>query len=503
MLHISDSVYCLKSLWSRETCCMKRNGFWSFCFFCALFVCGLNARGAAPSELRVLFLGDNDHHKPAERFKQLQPVLARKNIELVYTDDLRDLNTAKLAGFDCLLIYANHTKISPEQEKALLDFVNNGGGFVPLHCASYCFLNSPKYIELVGGQFLRHGTGVFKETIVKPDHPVMQGLMPIESWDETYVHTKINPDKVVLSERRDDKGNEPYTWVREVGKGRVFYTAWGHDERTWSNENFQALVERGIRWASANAPVELKVASGLKPFEYMEAPAPLPNYVPNARWGTQAEPIRQMQKPLEPGESIKHLAVFPEFQKSLFASEPDIFKAIWMTWDERGRLWIAETIDYPNNMQPPGEGHDQIKICEDTDGDGKADKFTVFADKLSVPTSFVFARGGIIVVHSGKAEFLKDTDGDDRADVRETLFTGWGTRDTHAGPSNLRYGFDNWIWGTVGYSGFEGTVGGKRIRFGQGIYRFKSDGSALEFVRSSNNNTWGLGFSEDNLIFGS
>src|SRR5256886_2786 len=106
-------------------------------------------------------------------------------------------------------------------------------------------------------------------------------------------------------------------------------------------------------------------------------------------------------------------------------------------------------------MQPPGEGHDRIKICEDTDGDGRADKFTIFADKLSVPTSFVFARGGIIVVHSGKTEFFKDTDGDDKADVRETLFTGWGTKDTHAGPSNLRYGFDNWIWGTVGYSGFE------------------------------------------------
>src|SRR5436190_9141372 len=233
---------------------------------------------AAP-ELRVLFLGDNGHHKPADRFKQLQPVLAKKNLELVYTEDLQDLNPAKLAGFDCLLIYANHTGISPEQEKALLDFVNHGGGFVPLHCASYCFLNSPKYIELVGGQFLSHGTGVFKETIVNPEHPIMKGLAPIESWDETYVHNKINPDKTVLSERRDDKGSQPYTWVRNVGKGRVFYTAWGHDERTWSNENFQALVENGILWASANAPIQLKVATGVKPFEYMEAPAPLPNYV--------------------------------------------------------------------------------------------------------------------------------------------------------------------------------------------------------------------------------
>jgi putative membrane-bound dehydrogenase-like protein len=471
-------------------------------FFLTLFLLLPLSTQAAP-ELRVLFLGDNGHHKPADRYKQLQPILAKKNIELIYTEDLQDLNPAKLAGFDCLLIFANHLKIEPDQEKALLDFVNAGGGFVPLHCASFCFLNSPAYISLVGGQFLRHGTGVFKETIVKPDHEVMKGLSPIESWDETYVHTKQNPDRIVLSERRDDKGAEPYTWVRNVGKGRVFYTAWGHDERTWGNENFQALVENGIRWASANAPVQLKPTAGLKPFEYMESPAPLPNYVPNARWGTQADPIRQMQKPLEPSESMKHLAVFPEFQKTLVASEPDIFKPIWMTWDQRGRLWIAETIDYPNNMQPEGQGHDQIKICEDTDGDGKADKFTVFVDRLSVPTSFAFANGGIIVVHSGKAEFFKDTNGDDKADERKVLFTGWGTGDTHAGPSNLRNGFDGWIYGTVGYSGFDGTVGGKKIRFGQGIYRFKPDGSAMEFLRSSNNNTWGLAFTEDAILFGS
>lgn len=465
--------------------------------------CSLELSAAPRHEIRALFLGDNAAHRPADRFKQLEPALREHRIELTYTDSLADLNPAKLTGFDCLIIFANHTRIEPAQEAALLEFVANGGGLAALHCASFCFLNSPKYIELVGAQFKSHGGEVFKETIVQPAHPVMEGLTPIESWDETYVHHKHNPDRIVLSERRDSKGEEPYTWVREHGKGRVFYTAWGHDQRTWSNPGFHALVENGIRWASANSPAQLKVASGLKPLEYMPAPAPLPNYVPNARWGTQAEPIRTMQKPLPPEESIKHLAVFPGFSKSLFASEPNIVKPIWLSWDERGRLWIAETVDYPNEMRPPGEGRDRLKILEDTNGDGQADKFTIFAEGLSVPTSFVFANGGVIVVHSGKTEFLKDTDGDDRADERRDLFIGWGTNDTHAGPSNLRYGFDNWIWGVVGYSGFRGTVGGKELRFGQGIFRFKPDGSALEFVRSSNNNTWGLGISEEGIVFGS
>lgn len=208
--------------------------------------------------IRVLFLGDRGHHKPAERFAQLQPVMTARNIELTYTESMPDLNPTNLARFDCLMIYANTTRIAPEQEQAMLDFVAAGGGLAPIHCASYCFLNSSNYIELVGAQFRRHGTGTFKETIVKADHPVMKGLSEIESWDETYVHHRHNTNRIVLGERRDDNGAEPWTWVREYSKGRVFYTAWGHDQRTWSNAGFQALVENGIRWAAANSPSQLK-----------------------------------------------------------------------------------------------------------------------------------------------------------------------------------------------------------------------------------------------------
>ncbi|HAV65670.1 MAG TPA: hypothetical protein DCY13_25260 [Verrucomicrobiales bacterium] len=248
---------------------------------------------------------------------------------------------------------------------------------------------------------------------------------------------------------------------------------------------------------------QLQPKTGLPPFEYIEAPDRLPNYTPGARWGTQGDPIRTMQKPLPPEASMRHLVTFPEFDISLYAAEPEIIKPLWLAFDHRGRLWIAESVDYPNELQPLGEGRDRLKIVEDTNGDGKADKFTVFADTLSIPTGFVFAEGGVIVIHSGRTELFRDTDGDDRADERRVLFEGWSMRDTHATASNLRYGFDNWIWGVVGYSGFNGTVGGKEIRFGQGIFRFKPDGSALEFIRSSNNNTWGLDLTEDNIVIGS
>src|SRR5262245_13224069 len=83
---------------------------------------------AAATGLRVLFLGDNGHHRPYDRFRELEPVLSRHGIKVDYTTSLDDLSPAKLAGYDCLLIYANHTKISPSQEESLLNFVNHGGG---------------------------------------------------------------------------------------------------------------------------------------------------------------------------------------------------------------------------------------------------------------------------------------------------------------------------------------------------------------------------------------
>jgi putative membrane-bound dehydrogenase-like protein len=257
--------------------------------------------------------------------------------------------------------------------------------------------------------------------------------------------------------------------------------------------------------ASAGTPAEsnLRPHPGLPPLPYQKSPDAIPNYIAGEKWGTQGEVRSEMQLPISPAESHRHIVTIPGFRTELWASEPEILKPICMAWDERGRLWIAETIDYPNELQPAGQGRDRIKICEDTDADGKADKFTVFAEGLSIPTGMVFARGGLIVVESGHTLFLKDTNGDDKADERRVLFEGWGMGDTHATASNLRYGPDNWIWGVVGYSGFDGDVGGKRVRFSMGVYRFKSDGSQLEFVRSSNNNTWGLGFSEDGTVFGS
>jgi putative membrane-bound dehydrogenase-like protein len=440
-------------------------------------------------------------------------VLAARGIDLTYTDRVESLNSKTLAAYDGLMAYANISAIAPAQEKNLLDYVAGGKGFIPIHCASYCFLNSPKYVELVGAQFLQHGTGVFRTTVAAADHPLVRGYHGFESWDETYVHTRHRePGRTVLEFRTDGEAREPWTWVRTHGRGRVFYTAWGHDERTWSNPGFHNLIERGIRWAVggdvravppfSDQPAMIPLRTDVQPLRYVAANVPF--YPPSRQWGVVGEALKKMQLPLEPEESMKHMVYPAGFELQLFASEAQLGgKPICMNWDERGRLWVAVTVDYPNNLQPAGKGRDRILICEDIDGDGKADKITVFADKLSIPTSLQFSRSGVVVQQAPATLFLKDTDGDDVADIRQVLFSGWSTSDTHAGPSNLRWGLDNWIWGMVGYAGFDGTVGGERHSFRQGFYRFKPDGSKLEFIRGTNNNSWGVGFSEEGLVFGS
>ena len=94
-----------------------------------------------------------------------------------------------------------------------------------------------------------------RDTVVVADHPTMREYDGFQSLDETYVHHKHNEKgRTVLAYRLADTQREPWTWVRNHGNGRVFYTAWGHDQHTWSHPGFHNLVERGIRWAAGKDP---------------------------------------------------------------------------------------------------------------------------------------------------------------------------------------------------------------------------------------------------------
>ena len=442
---------------------------------------------SVPRRVEVLFFGDDGYHQPLERYRIFKEVSGNRGINLTYEKRMSALTPENLAKYDVLLVYANHQEITPDQLDTVRGFVEKGGGFMPVHCGSACFKKTDGYVDLVGGQIEGHGDGIFSARVVEPGHPAMKGYQPFETWDETYRHHRLAKDITILQRH----GEEPWTWVRTQGKGRVFYTAHGHDERCWMQEGFHDLLERGIRWAAG----ENVSIIDLPPLEYKVPMLP-------SQYRTEL-PVPKVQEPLSPEDSMKRAQVPVGCELSLFAAEPEIEHPIAITWDHLDRLWVVETLDYPNGMTTGERGNDRLKICEDTDGDGRADKFTVFADGLALATSAVHANGGVIVASGGKMLFLKDTNGDDKTDERKVLFEGFKMHDTHAGVSNLRYGFDGWIYGTVGYAGFEGMVGGKPAKFDTGVFRFLPDGSRIEFIGKTSNNTWGLGFTEQFEILGS
>jgi type 1 glutamine amidotransferase len=148
--------------------------------------------GSAADPIKILFLGDNGHHRPGDRAAQLIPALKDRGVEIKYTDDVGVLKAETLNQFDGLLLFANIDNIEKEAADALLASVESGKGFIPVHCASYCFRNDDRIVALMGGQFQRHGTGVFRTRIVQPNDPIMKGFDGFASWDETYVHTKHN-----------------------------------------------------------------------------------------------------------------------------------------------------------------------------------------------------------------------------------------------------------------------------------------------------------------------
>lgn len=132
----------------------------------------------------------------------------------------------------------------------------------------------------------------------------------------------------------------------------------------------------------------------------------------------------------------KELAAFkidPRFEVNLFAGEeqfPEIANPIQMRWDNRGRLWVCCSLTYPH-VYPGNEPNDKLVILEDVDGDGRADKSTVFAEDLHIPLSFELVADGVIISDMPNLTLLKDHDGDDRVDEKVRLLSGFGTEDSH------------------------------------------------------------------------
>jgi putative membrane-bound dehydrogenase-like protein len=147
--------------------------------------------------------------------------------------------------------------------------------------------------------------------------------------------------------------------------------------------------------------------------------------------------------PYSPREALKTLQAEPGFHAELFAAEPDIVSPVAMEFDENGRLYVVEDPGYPLNVAGKVG---RIKLLEDTNGDGRPDRVTIFADQLVMPTGVMRWKKGILVTDAPNVWYFEDTDGDGRADVRRVVLTGFAFSNPQHTVNNPVYGLDNWIY---------------------------------------------------------
>ncbi len=172
---------------------------------------------------------------------------------------------------------------------------------------------------------------------------------------------------------------------------------------------------------------------------------------------TAQDPIVQPKPgPLTPAESIRAARVHQGFTLELVAAEPLVADPVAIDWGPDGRLWVAEMADYPYGSDGQGKPGGRVRFLEDTDGDGRYDRSTVFLDEVSFPTAVTPWRDGVLVTAAPELFFARDTDGDGRADVKEPLFQGFIEGNQQLRVNSLQYGLDHWIYCAAGghHAGF-------------------------------------------------
>ena len=418
---------------------------------------------------------------------------------------------AELAKLDAVLLSAA-SPWTAEERSRLDDYVGKGGGLVLVHEAISASGWVNGEVRRWAGQVPLFFTPAGRED------PVTKGVSNFDLEDEMLHGFTTEAGAKVLAttwtpNRKHLKGTDPQPyvygvspmiWSQEKGKGRVIFFAPGKNTESFKHPAIRTMLRRSIAWAAKRDSVD----------EWSEA-------------GDLAALVYPPGGPLAPDKAVASLEVHPEFGVELVASEPLISKPLNIDWDHLGRMWVVESVEYPEGKKGGGPesmhdvwqretplpkpepvnrpGRDRISRLEDTDGDGKMDRKQVFAGDLDLATSFCFYKDGVIVAQPPQILLLRDTDGDGASDRREILYDGLGTSDTHAVLNNLRWGLDGWVYATHGYSSSTKVTSGDGKRdfgaIGSGVIRFRADGSAIEMVSAKSGNCWGLDMTSDGELF--
>lgn len=236
--------------------------------------------------------------------------------------------------------------------------------------------------------------------------------------------------------------------------------------------------------------------------------------VSSATGAAEAANLNSLQPddpPLSPAESLASILVREGYEIELVAAEPLVKDPVAIAWGADGRLWVAEMADYPLGMDGQGKPGGRIRFLEDTDGDGKYDRSTVFLDGVRFPTGIMPWREGVLITAAPEILYAEDADGDGRADKLEVLYSGFQEGNQQLRVNGLSWGLDNWIYCASGahHGGYGAdrkllaVKTGETIALGSRDFRFRPDSGAMDpqsgpsqFGR--NRDDWGNWFGEQN-----
>ena len=513
------------------------------------YVCGTVTSDQILGGAPVLFRGDDRPHvaivisEPEYETEKTLPAFTARHlgrhfkVSLVFGDaedgnDLPGLEVLKKA--DLLLLSMRRRALRPEQMQLIRQFLEAGKPIVGIRTSSHALSLRGKEppegrvtwesfdADIFGGNYSNHyGNGPETELSIAPgadQHAILKGVGGFKGLTSPGSLYQVSPLKAsatpLVIGSVPNHPPEPVAWTNTTKfGGRAFYTSLGHPG-DFEKEPFRRLLFNSLFWA-IDRDVPPSMPDAVAEAEREKAAA-------NEKDAAKKDAAKQSNAANSPPPAVlpSGFTILDDLKWELVLSEPTIGQPLFVDFDERGRLWLVEYLQYPNPagltmlskdrhwravydkvpQAPPHHerGADRITIHEDIDGDGTFDSHKTFVDGLNIVTSFARGLGGVYVLNPPYLLFYPDRDENVVPDADpEVLLSGFGLEDTHSVANSLRFGPDGWLYGCQG-----STVSGHVVRpgtddkpvatMGQLIWRYHPQRRIYEVFAEGGGNAFGL-----------
>jgi putative heme-binding domain-containing protein len=482
-----------------------------------------------PSRHVALLIGENEYRTwetlPAFAEKELQPRGLKVSLVTAPATPAEPhfTNWQVIADADLLLVSVRRRTPPTPMMELIRRHVAAGKAIVGIRTASHAFAATPPDdrhaawptfdTEVLGMKYEGHynnqppaGPPTLVHAVPEAvTHPVLAGV-PHEFRVSSHLYKNRQPARTITPLLRGrvegQQAIEPVAWVYTGNNRRVFYTSLGSAE-DFALPAFRRLLLNGVFWA-------------------LDLPVPA------------APQARDSDGPLSPAASLAAFTVAHDLQIELVLAEPIVRQPVFCNFDERGRLWVVQYLQYPfpaglkmlsrddvwraryDRVPPPPphhfRGEDKITIHEDTDGDGTFDRHKSFIEGLNIVTAVERGRGGVWVLNPPYLLFYPDRDQDDVPDADpEVRLSGFGLEDTHSVANSLRWGPDGWLYGAHGSTvvanilchDADGRPLNARPIYAQGqhIWRYHPERRVFEVFAEGGGNAFGVEIDAKGRLF--